>query len=281
VFHPTFLDDLDDPARIEIETEGNAAAELGEVLGLPVAPLRIEAYDISNLGPTDKVGSMVVFEDGLPKRTDYRKFEIKGVAGQDDFACMEEVLDRRFARLDADRAPAAAGEADPGVRRPRRFAYPPSLIVVDGGRGQLSVAESVLERRGLRIPAIGLAKRLEEVYVPGRPEPLDIPRGSEALFVLQHLRDEAHRFAITYHRSKRTKRALRSPLDEIPGVGETRRKALLRRFGSMARLRAAAPEEIAATPGIGPALAATIHDALHSPVPPSLGAPAESARRAG
>src|SRR6266702_3722943 len=156
----------------------------------------------------------------------------------------------------------ASAGASPEAPRPRRrrFAYPPALIVVDGGRGQLGVAAKVLEEAGLDIPAIGLAKRLEEVYVPGRPEPLDIPRGSEALFVLQHLRDEAHRFAITYHRSKRTKRALRSPLDEIPGVGQTRRKALLRRFGSMARLRAAAREEIAATPGIGPALAATIHD---------------------
>ena len=210
-----------------------ALAELGDQLGLPVAPLRIEAYDISNLGPTDKVGSMVVFEDGLPKRSDYRRFEIKGVPGQDDFASMEEMLRRRFAYLggagQADpprrrsvrparrRGRAAAAEAE--KRRKRRFAYPPSLIVVDGGRGQLGVAEKVLADRGLDIPVIGLAKRLEEVFMPGQPEPLDIPRGSEALFVLQHIRDEAHRFAITYHRQKRAGRALRSPLDDIPGVG--------------------------------------------------------------
>jgi excinuclease ABC subunit C len=248
-----------------------ALAELGDALGLPVAPLRIECYDISNLGPTDKVGSMVVFEDGLPKRTDYRKFEIKGVAGQDDFACMEEVLERRFARLaqpDADGGEPTGPIAEDGTRRRmHRFAYPPALVVVDGGRGQLSVAERVLERRGLQIPVIGLAKRLEEVYVPGNPEPVEIPRGSEALFVLQHIRDEAHRFAITYHRAKRAKRALRSPLDDIPGIGDTRKRSLLKRFGSLARLRAATPEQIAETAGIGPAMAATVYERLHSPVP--------------
>jgi excinuclease ABC subunit C len=135
--------------------------------------------------------------------------------------------------------------------------------VVDGGRGQLSVAERVLTEHGLSIPAIGLAKRLEEVYLPGQPQPLTIPRGSESLFLLQHIRDEAHRFAITYHRTKRAKRAIHSALDDIPGVGATRKKALLRQFGSLARLRAASPEEIAATPGIGPSLARTIYDDLH------------------
>jgi excinuclease ABC subunit C len=236
----------------DFAARSRALAELGDVLGLPVAPLRIEAYDISNLGPTDTVGSMVVFEDGLPKRTDYRRFEIKGVPGQDDFASMEEVLRRRFARLQ-----------DEGPKRPGRFAYPPALVVVDGGRGQLSVAERVLSDQGLRIPAIGLAKRLEEVYLPGQPEPLTIQRGSEALFLLQHIRDEAHRFAITYHRAKRGKRALHSPLDDIAGVGASRKKALLKRFGSLARLRTASPEEIEATPGVGPGLARAIHDALH------------------
>jgi excinuclease ABC subunit C len=147
----------------------------------------------------------------------------------------------------------------------RRFAYPPSLIVVDGGKGQLGVAAGVLERRGLDIPVIGLAKRLEEVYVPGQPQPLDIPRGSEALFVLQHLRDEAHRFAITYHRQKRAKRALHSELDDIPGVGPARRKALLKRFGSLAKIRDAGPDLLAATPGIGPALAKEIDERLHAP----------------
>jgi excinuclease ABC subunit C len=252
----------------DFAARSRALAELGDVLGLPVAPLRIECYDISNLGPTDKVGSMVVFEDGLPKRSDYRKFEIKGVPGQDDFASMEEVLRRRFARLvtdpEAGRATASNGSGRKRSR-PGRFAYPPALIVVDGGRGQLSVAERVLNDYGLRIPAVGLAKRLEEVYLPGQPEPLSIPRGSESLFLLQHLRDEAHRFAITYHRDKRAKRVLHSPLDDIPGVGATRKKALLKRFGSLARLTTASPEEIQATPGVGPALARTIHDHLHTP----------------
>jgi excinuclease ABC subunit C len=198
-----------------------ALAELGDVLGLPVAPLRIECFDISNLGPTDRVDERGTRQSG------------------------------------------------------RRFAYPPSLIVVDGGKGQLGVAERVLERRGLDIPVIGLAKRLEEVFVPGQPDPLDIPRGSEALFVLQHLRDEAHRFAITYHRQKRSKRALRSELDDIPGVGPTRRKALLKRFGSVAAIRRATEDELAATPGIGPALARDIAVRLHAPEPAGQG------RRAG
>jgi excinuclease ABC subunit C len=252
----------------DFAARSRALTELGDVLGLPIAPLRIECFDISNLGPTDKVGSMVVFEDGLPKRSDYRKFEIKGVPGQDDFASMEEVLSRRFARFERDPEAPAARRGGPfgregERRRGRRFAYPPSLIVVDGGRGQLSVAERVMTDRGLSIPAIGLAKRLEEVYLPGQPEPLVIPRGSEALFLLQHIRDEAHRFAITYHRAKRAKRALHSPLDDVPGVGSTRKRALLRKFGSLARLRTASAEEIAGTPGIGPSLARTIHEHLH------------------
>jgi excinuclease ABC subunit C len=267
----------------DFAARSRALAELGDALGLPLAPLRIECYDISNLGPNDKVGSMVVFEDGLPKRTDYRKFEIKGVPGQDDFASMEEVLRRRFARLVAD--PEPVNEADGTKRRRGRFAYPPALIVVDGGRGQLSVAERVLGEYGLRIPAVGLAKRLEEVYLPGQPQPLSIPRGSESLFLLQHLRDEAHRFAITYHRGKRAKRVLQSPLDDIPGVGANRKKALLKHFGSLARLRAASIDEIGSTPGVGPGLAGTIHEYLHTPEAPgarpgSIAAIAR-ARRAG
>jgi excinuclease ABC subunit C len=241
-----------------------ALAELGDALGLDQAPLRIEAYDISNLGPTDKVGSMVVFEDGLPKRSDYRKFEIKDVQGQDDFASMEEMLRRRMARL-TDVTPAVETATVPEAPRPRRrrFAYPPALIVVDGGRGQLGVASRVLAEAGLDIPVVGLAKRLEEVYVPGQPDPLHIPRSSEALFVLQHLRDEAHRFAVTYHRTKRTRRALASPLDEVPGIGPARKRALLRRFGSLARLRQATVEDMQGVEGIGPEMARTIHEHLH------------------
>jgi len=240
-----------------------ALAELGTELGLAQAPLRIECYDVSNLGPTDTVGSMVVFEDGLPKRSDYRRFAIKGVPGQDDFASMEEMLRRRFARLNAEERDRPAAQPGGERGRPRRFAYPPSLVVVDGGRGQLAVASRVLAEAGLHIPAIGLAKRLEEVYMPDRPDLLLIPRGSEALFVLQHVRDEAHRFAVTYHREKRGRRALASPLDDIPGVGPARKKALLKRFGSMARLSGASPHEIAATPGIGPELAKAVHERLH------------------
>ena len=264
----------------DFAARSRALSELGDVLGLPIAPLRIEAYDISNLGPTDIVGSMVVFEDGLPKRSDYRRFEIKGVPGQDDFASMEELLRRRFARLVSEPPPESNGKR----RRPGRFAYPPALIVVDGGRGQLSVAERVLSESGLSIPAVGLAKRLEEVYLPGQPEPLQIARGSEALFVLQHIRDEAHRFAVTYHRGKRTKRALHSPLDDVPGVGETKKKALLRRFGSLSRLRGASVEELEETPGVGPALARTIYDRLHEVEPavnPTSDPVASAARRVG
>jgi excinuclease ABC subunit C len=248
-----------------------ALTELATVLGLPQAPLRIEAYDISNLGPMDTVGSMVVFEDGLPKRSDYRRFEIKGVPGQDDFASMGEMLSRRFSRLEA-KADAAGGRGggpsdDERTARRRRFSYPPSLIVVDGGRGQLSVATKLLADLDLHIPAIGLAKRLEEVYFPDRPDPLRIPRGSEALFVLQHIRDEAHRFAVTYHREKRSKRVMASPLDDVQGIGPGRKKALLKRFGSLARLSRASLEEIAATPGVGSEIARAVYERLHGSAP--------------
>jgi excinuclease ABC subunit C len=239
-----------------------ALTQLADELGLDQAPLRIECYDISNLGPTDKVASMVVFEDGLPKRQDYRRFQIKGVAGQDDFASMEETLRRRFTRLLQER------DAPPDERR-KRFAYPPALVVVDGGRGQLAQASKVLAELGLSIPHVGLAKKLEEVYVPDSPEPLRIARGSEALFVLQHIRDEAHRFAVRYHRERRAKRAIESPLDDVPGVGPARKRALMRRFGSLAKLRAATPDELAETPGIGPELAAAVAAHLAAPSSPA------------
>ena len=238
----------------DFAARSRALSELGDALGLAEPPLRIEAYDISNIGSEATVGSMVVFEDGLPKRAGYRRFEIKGVAGQDDFASMEEMLRRRFTRYLEER------EKPVGERR--KFAYPPALVVVDGGRGQLGIGVRVLEELGLEIPVIGLAKRLEEVFVPGRPDPVDVPRGSEALYVLQHVRDEAHRFALDYHRRKRAKRALASPLDDIPGVGPARKRALLRRFGSLRRLAGATESDIAETPGVGPALAREIRERL-------------------
>jgi excinuclease ABC subunit C len=240
----------------DFAARSRALSELGGALGLVDPPLRIEAYDISNIGPESKVGSMVVFEDGLPKRSDYRRFEIKGVPGQDDFASMEEMLRRRFTRY--------LRELEQPVHK-RRFAYPPALVVVDGGRGQLNVAVRVLSELELRVPAVGLAKRLEEVYLPGQPDPILLPRGSESLFVLQHLRDEAHRFALDYHRRKRERRALASPLDEIPGIGPARKRALLRRFGSLTRLAKASEQDIAATPGVGPALATHIKARLTAP----------------
>jgi excinuclease ABC subunit C len=240
----------------DFAARSRALSDLAATLGLADPPLRIEAFDVSNLGPAAKVGSMVVFEDGLPKRSGYRRFEIKGVPGQDDLASMEEILRRRFTRY--------LKERDEPVEKRKRFAYPPALVVVDGGRGQLNVAIRVLSDLGLDVPAIGLAKRLEEVYLPGQPESLGIPRGAESLFLLQHLRDEAHRFAIEYHRKKRARRALASPLDEIPGIGPARKKALLRRFGSLARLAAAGETELAATPGVGPALAREIVNRLQT-----------------
>jgi excinuclease ABC subunit C len=211
---------------------------LQEALGLPDAPLRIECFDISNTGPTEVVGSMVVFEDGLPKRSDYRRFKIRGVEGQDDFASMAEVVRRRFKRWLLDRdAPPSKG---------RRFAYPPNLVVIDGGKGQLNAATSVLAELGVQeVSAIGLAKRFEEVYRPGHSEPVRIPRGSDALYLLQHIRDEAHRFAITYHRTLRDRRVRESALDRVPGIGEERKKALLKTFGSVRRILQASEDELA------------------------------------
>ena len=211
---------------------------LQEALGLPDAPLRIECFDISNTGPTEVVGSMVVFEDGLPKRSDYRRFKVRGVEGQDDFASMAEVVRRRFQRylLDRDAAP----------EKGRKFAYPPNLVVIDGGKGQLNAATSVLADLGVQeVSAVGLAKRFEEVYAPGRAEPIRIPRGSEALYLLQHIRDEAHRFAITYHRTLRDRRVRESALDRVPGIGEERKKALLKTFGSVRRILQASEDELA------------------------------------
>ena len=220
---------------------------------MPIPPLRIEAYDISTIQGTNTVGSMVVLEDGLPKTSEYRRFRIRTVDGQDDFASMEEVLRRRFA--------AYLKERDLSIEERGKFSYPPSLVVIDGGAGQLSRAVRVLEDLDLDIPVVGLAKRMEEVYLPGRPEPVRIPRDEEALHLLQRVRDEAHRFAITYHRKLRSRSMIDSTLDDVPGIGPTRKKVLLRRFGSLKRIRAASREELG--DALPEAVAADLYSALH------------------
>jgi excinuclease ABC subunit C len=207
------------------------------VLDLPEPPLRIEAYDVSTLQGTNTVASMVVLEDGIPKRSDYRRFKIRTIEGQDDFAAMEETVRRRFRAYLAER--------DRAVAEQGRFSYPPSLVLVDGGPGQLGRAVRVLDELDLDIPAIGLAKRMEEVFLPGNPEPVRIPRDAEALYLLQQVRDEAHRFAITYHRQLRSKSMLDSILDEVPGIGPKRKRDLLKRFGSLKKIREAGTEALA------------------------------------
>jgi excinuclease ABC subunit C len=228
-------------SRLRRHRDHNARARalrsLAEALGLAEPPLRIEAYDVSTLQGSDTVGSMVVMEDGLPRRSEYRRFKVRGVAGQDDFAALEEILNRRLK--------AYLRERELPVEERGRFAYPPSLLLVDGGAGQVSRAAQVVGELGLAIPVAGLAKRMEEVYLPGSSEPLRIARGEEALYLLQRVRDEAHRFAVTYHRTVRGRRMVDSVLDAVPGVGPARKKALLRRFGSLKRLREATPEELA------------------------------------
>ena len=235
--------------------------QLQEALGLREAPLRIECFDISNTGPTEAVGSMVVFEDGLPKRSDYRRFAIKWTPGPDDVGMMGEVIRRRFARLIAER-PSSNRRAG----RSQRFAYPPNLVVLDGGKGQLNRAAEVMDELGIEgVELIALAKRMEEVFVPGNPDPMRIPRTSEALYLLQQIRDEAHRFAVTYHRLRRGRQMTKSALDGIPGLGEARRKKLLKRFGSLKRIREASVEELKAVPGMPEAVAERVYDALHAP----------------
>jgi excinuclease ABC subunit C len=243
--------------RLRRNADHNARAKalrsLQEALDLPEPPLRIECYDISTVQGTNTVGSMVVMEDGLPRRSDYRHFRVRDVAGQDDFASMEEVLRRRFTAYLAER------DLPPDERG--RFSYPPSLILVDGGAGQLSRAVQVLDELDLDIPVAGLAKRMEEVHLPGRAETVQIPRGEEALYLLQRVRDEAHRFAITYHRKLRGKRMVDSILDEVPGVGAARKKALLRAFGSLKRLREASIEQIGEV--VPHNVAENVYQALH------------------
>jgi excinuclease ABC subunit C len=233
-----------------------ALTELQSALGLREAPLRIECFDMSHLQGTDYVGSMVVLEDGLVKRSDYRRFKVKTVRGNDDYAAMEEVLTRRLSALKepadtADRADTADTDNPDqiGARpRPRRFAYRPNLLLVDGGKGQLGVVERVVNELGLgdEIELASLAKQFEEVYRPGSPEPVRLRRGSDALYLLQRVRDEAHRFAITFHREKRAKRMTRSVLDGIPGLGPARKARLVKEFGGVNAVRSASLEELLA-----------------------------------
>ena len=222
-----------------------ALTELQAALGLREAPLRIECFDMSHLQGTDYVGSMVVLEDGLVKRSDYRRFKVKTVKGNDDYAAMEEVLTRRLGALKESKE--SKEHPEPGAR-PKRFAYRPNLLVVDGGKGQLGVAERVVNELGLEgeVELASLAKQFEEVYRPGSPEPVRLRRGSDALYLLQRIRDEAHRFAITFHREKRGQRMTRSVLDGIPGLGPSRKARLVKEFGGVNAVRAAALEELLA-----------------------------------
>ncbi len=244
-----------------------ALQNIQESLGLADAPLRIECVDISHVQGTDVVGSLVVFEDGLPRKSDYRHFAIREAAGDgrsDDVASIAEVTRRRFARHLRD------PEQPPDDGKPRRFAYPPNLFVVDGGAPQVNAAQAVLEDLGVTdVAVIGLAKRLEEVWVPGEADPVIMPRNSEGLYLLQRVRDEAHRFAVSYHRSKRSKRMTESALDSVRGLGGARRKALVTHFGSVARLRQATVAEITEVPGIGAATAAAVLEALGADARPA------------
>jgi excinuclease ABC subunit C len=241
---------------------GKALTDVEEMLGLERTPLRIECFDISNISGTSVVASMVVFEDGLPKKSEYRRFIIDTSEGFDDTRAMHQVITRRLKRMLDDRNIDLAEVSETGGRI-SKFAYPPALIVVDGGKPQVSAAQRALSELGIsNIALCGLAKRLEEVWLPNNADPLIFPRNSEGLYLLQRIRDEAHRFAITFHRSRRSKVMLESLLDEIPGLGSSRRAALLDRFGSVTAIRKAAISDLAATPGIGEKLAETISQSL-------------------
>jgi excinuclease ABC subunit C len=254
----------------DLTTRSLALNEIQEALGLEVAPLRIECYDVSNLQGTHVVASMVVFEDGLARKSEYRRFSVKGTGGEGDVASVHEVITRRFRRyleerettgeLDVLGDPASRGEPE---LQQRKFAYPPNLVVIDGGPAQVAAAVSALEELGIDdIAVCGLAKRLEEVWLPGEDAPVILPRSSEGLYLLQRVRDEAHRFAITYHRAKRSKALAVSELDSVPGLGPARRATLLRHFGSVRRIAAATPAELASLPGIGQQLAGAVLAAL-------------------
>ncbi|MEJ1200071.1 MULTISPECIES: excinuclease ABC subunit UvrC [unclassified Streptomyces] len=274
----------------DLTTRSRALEEISDALDLDSAPLRIECYDISHLQGDDVVASMVVFEDGLARKSEYRRFQIKGFAGQDDVRSMHEVITRRFRRYLAEKEKTgewADGEdgADgteaggdeqltdgPALKdddgRPKRFAYPPQLVVVDGGQPQVAAAQRALDELGIDdIAVCGLAKRLEEVWLPREDDPVVLPRTSEGLYLLQRVRDEAHRFAITYQRAKRAKRFRSSPLDDVPGLGETRKQALIKHFGSVKKLRSATIDQICEVPGIGRKTAETVAVALARATP--------------
>ncbi|MFJ3230436.1 excinuclease ABC subunit UvrC [Streptomyces sp. NPDC086787] len=256
----------------DLTTRSRALEEIADALDLDSAPLRIECYDISHLQGDDVVASMVVFEDGLQRKNEYRRFQIKGFAGQDDVRSMHEVITRRFRRYLAEKERTGEwveDDAEPdglggtGLKdddgRPKKFAYPPQLVVVDGGRPQVAAARRALDELGIDdIAVCGLAKRLEEVWLPDDDDPVVLPRTSEGLYLLQRVRDEAHRFAITYQRTKRAKRFRAGPLDDVPGLGETRKQALIKHFGSVKKLRSATIEQIQEVPGIGRKTAETI-----------------------
>ena len=252
--------------RLKRSSDHNARARalnaLQDALDLPEAPLRIECYDMSHLQGTDYVGSMVVMEDGLPRPSEYKRFKVRNVPGNDDYAAMEEVLTRRLtAYLEEKELP--AGE------RKRHFSYPPQLLLVDGGKGQLNVAVRVVEDLGLEdeIPVAALAKQFEEVFLPGQADPVRVPRGSEALYLLQRIRDEAHRFAISYHRKLRDKRMTVSVLDGVAGLGPARRKRLVSELGSVKAVREASKETLEALPWLPQPVAEALWEKLHGPVP--------------
>jgi excinuclease ABC subunit C len=259
----------------DLTTRSQALHEIQQALGMEDAPLRIECYDVSSLQGTNVVASMVVFEDGLARKSEYRRFSVRGQDGSDDISAIREVITRRFRRYLAEREetgeldtlgdPGARDDLSPGrpVASSRKFAYPPNLVVVDGARGQAEAAAAALAGLGIDDVAVcGLAKRLEEVWLPGEEYPVILSRASEGLYLLQRVRDEAHRFAITYHRARRGKAVAVSALDSVPGLGPARRAALLRKFGSVKALSAATAGEIATVPGIGPRLADAVVRAL-------------------
>lgn len=252
----------------DLTTRSASLVELQEALELPDPLLRIECYDISHVQGTNVVASMVVFEDGMPAKNAYRTYSITGDAARDDTASMYDVITRRFKRhlaqqAEREAAPVHSGEIDASTPEPAKFAYPPNLVLVDGGPPQVAAASAALSDLGITdVYVAGIAKRLEELWLPDDDYPVVLPRTSQALYLVQRIRDEAHRFAITFHRSKRGKAMVASALDEVPGLGEVKRAALIKHFGSVAQIRQASAEELTAVPGIGPALAQKILAAL-------------------